>query len=165
MTKFLGKNYQGSNIPKYADGTMPKYAGGVLGSIVEKVAKAVKDAIVKSTGGGRDRNDGISNSAHYTKNNDSFGIGTQNNLKQQGYSTQQANGNGFGYADQYGFTHVSKDYHTAMGYSKDGKVYDYEGAYSGGYGRNDKGGRVNLAGINGSTPFGNSKKDDLSPDS
>ena len=60
LTKYLGTNYRGSKIPKYADGTIPKYAGGVLSSIVSKVvssvgkniANAIKDTVSKVSGSG-----------------------------------------------------------------------------------------------------------------
>lgn len=60
LTKYLGTNYRGSKIPKYADGTIPKYAGGVLGNIVAKavssvgknIADTIKSAVSKSSGTG-----------------------------------------------------------------------------------------------------------------
>lgn len=75
LTKYLGTNYRGSKIPKYADGTIPKYAGGILSSVVSKVvssvgksiANAIKDTVSKSSGGSS--NKGNTSQQSQTANN------------------------------------------------------------------------------------------------
>lgn len=64
---------------------------------------------------------------------------------------------GYAYTDKYGYSHVVSDYNTAKQYSGDGKVYDYSGNYSGGYARDEKGGRLDLP-ISGAVSLGSGSK-------
>ena len=129
-----------------------------------KAAKSVSKAMDSSKSNspnGRDKKTSsvsapaVTNKNHYSNTGDSFGTAVKQDLKNQGLSTTRNDGGGFAYADKYGFTHVTNDYETAMTYSKDGKVYDHQGDFSGGYAKNKDGGREYLAGIQGSTNFGN----------
>jgi len=97
----------------------------------------------------------ITNPSHYSKTGDSFGTAVKQDLKNQGLSDVRSDGGGFGYTDKYGFTHVVNNYETAMTNSKDGRIYDPPSNFSGGYARNELGGREYLAGFAGSTNFGN----------
>jgi hypothetical protein len=70
-------------------------------------------------------------------------------------------GGGYAYIDDYGFSHVVKDYNTAAKYAKQGTdIYDYGGNYSGGYARDNKGVRIPLP-IPESTPFGSDLKNNV----
>ena len=76
-------------------------------------------------------------------------------------------GSGFAYVDKYGFTHVSHNLISALVYSKDGLIYDYDSThYSGWYALTDRRGSEGAYGIlylstlEGSIPFTNTNKED-----
>ena len=48
-------------------------------------------------------------------------------------NSQVREGTGYAYVDRYGFSHVSTDLASALNFSGDGKVYEYEGRFGGGY--------------------------------
>lgn len=50
-----------------------------------------------------------------------------------GGNPQVREGIGYAYIDRYGFPHVVTDLATALNFSGDGKVYEYEGRFGGGY--------------------------------
>lgn len=66
---------------------------------------------------------------------------------------------GYAYIDKYGFSHVSSDKKTAEQSAAPGtSVSDYSGKYSGGYARNETGGRVSLP-LPGAKEYGNYNPD------
>lgn len=48
-------------------------------------------------------------------------------------NSQVREGTGYAYVDRYGFSHVTKDLATAMNYSGNGSVFEYNGTFGGGY--------------------------------
>lgn len=110
---------------------------------------------------------GITNPFHYANTGDPFGRDAQKWLKANGYNLNNNNGNGlskedgtgYAYVDKYGGTHVTYDLITALTYSKDGKVYDYNKSnFGNGYALNGKEtesdyGMIYLAGLEGGKPF------------
>lgn len=53
-------------------------------------------------------------------------------------------GIGYAYVDRYGFPHVVKDLATALNFSGNGKVYEYDGRFGGGFPRDKEGARAML---------------------
>ena len=123
--------------------------------------------------------DDITNPFHYAKTGDPFGRAAREWLYENGYIKPAENGkwdwipvakpdgSGFAYVDKYGFTHVSHNLISALVYSKDGLIYDYDSThYSGGYALTDRRGSEGTYGIlylstlEGSKPFTNTKKED-----
>ena len=123
--------------------------------------------------------DGITNPFHYAKTGDPFGRAAREWLYENGYIKPAENGkwdwvpvskpdgSGFAYVDKYGYTHVSHNLISALVYSKDGLIYDYDSAhYSGGYAltdiRSNEGtyGILYLSTLEGSVPFTNNKRGD-----
>jgi len=64
------------------------------------------------------------------------------------------NGNGYAYADKYGYGHVVNDLPTAQQYSGNGDVSGYTGAYGGGYALGSDGNRTFLP-LSGAVAYGN----------
>lgn len=73
-------------------------------------------------------------------------------------------GKGFAYVDKYGFSHVADNFFSALVYSIDGKVYNYEGKQMGGYAVNAEGHRVALLGLDHSVLYGNFRGGDVARD-
>mgnify|MGYP001223023094 CR=1 FL=1 len=80
--------------------------------------------------------------------------GQTNQYGQTYLGNNKFTGQGYAYVDKYGYSHVVKDYDNALNASADGKVYSYQGDYSGGYAYDNQGYRVPLN-IEGSKPYGN----------
>lgn len=58
--------------------------------------------------------------------------------------SQIREGTGYAYIDRYGFPHVTSDLATALNFSGDGEVYEYEGKFGGGYALDDEDSRAML---------------------
>ena len=65
-------------------------------------------------------------------------------------------GGGYAYNDKYGLSHVVSDYQTALDYSGDGNIQNYDGAFGGGYALNNTGDRIGIQ-IGGTKAYGNDK--------
>lgn len=101
----------------------------------------------------------ITNKYHHTQTNNHFKLDIQKDFKATygDWDGTSEDGKGFAYVDKYGFSHVLDNFFDALIYSKDGKVYNYEGKLKGGYALDSNGDRMWLAGLDGSKPFGNSQ--------
>lgn len=100
--------------------------------------------------------DDITNPFHYTKTNNHFTNDIKKEFeKEYGKWDGEAidSENGFAYVDKYGYSHVSSNFFRAMIYSKDGRVYNYEGDYVGGYAVDAKGRTIALMGMEGVAPL------------
>ena len=99
--------------------------------------------------------DDVTNPFHYSKTNNYFIDDIQKEFsKTYGHWDGEAEDKtqGFAYVDKYGFSHVSSNFFRAMVYSKDGKVYNYEGEYVGGYAVDARGRTIALMGLDNVAP-------------
>jgi len=69
---------------------------------------------------------------------------------------------GYAYNDEYGFAHVVKNIQTAQKYSGDGKVYNYEGKFGGGYALDNENNRASLP-LPDTVAYGNDIKEGHKP--
>lgn len=106
----------------------------------------------------------ITNPFHHVKTNNPFNGDLRAAFKELygDWDGKSEDGKGFAYVDKYGFSHVSDNFFTAMIYSLDGKVYNYEGQHVGGYAVNAKGHRMALLGLDNSVLYGNFGEGDSS---
>lgn len=111
----------------------------------------------------------ITNVFHHSKTYNMFNNDLKESFKELygEWDGESEDGKGFAYVDKYGFSHVADNFFTALVYSMDGKVYNYEGKQMGGYAVSAKGDRIALLGLDNSVPYGNSMNEDtiLSTDS
>lgn len=106
----------------------------------------------------------VTNPFHHSKTHNYFNDDLRASFKELygEWDGRSEDGKGFAYVDKYGFSHVSENFFTAMVYSMDGKVYNYEGRQMGGYAVNAEGKRVALLGMDNSVLFGNFRSGDPS---
>lgn len=99
----------------------------------------------------------IANPYHHTKTNNHFKIDIIKEFENVygSWDGKAKEGYGFAYVDKYGYSHVSDNFFDALIYSKDGKVYNYDGKTKGGDAIDANGNRIWLAGLDGSKPYGN----------
>lgn len=99
----------------------------------------------------------ITNPFHHSKTYNMFNNDLRAAFKETygDWDGKSEDGKGFAYVDKYGFSHVSDNFFSALIYSMDGKVYNYEGKQMGGYAVNAKGDRVALLGLDNSILYGN----------
>lgn len=104
----------------------------------------------------------VINPFHHSKTHNLFNDDIREAFKEAygDWDGQSEDGKGFAYVDKYGYSHVSDNFFTALVYSMDGKVYNYEGKQMGGYAVNAQGERVALLGLDNSVLYGNFKSGD-----
>lgn len=106
----------------------------------------------------------ITNPFHHVKTNNPFNRDLRASFKELygDWDGSSEDGKGFAYVDKYGFSHVVDNFFTAMVYSMDGRVYNYEGKHIGGYAVTANGDRIALLGLENSVLYGNFKSGDPS---
>ncbi|MDO4720785.1 MAG: hypothetical protein Q4A78_08990 [Peptostreptococcaceae bacterium] len=106
----------------------------------------------------------VTNPFHHSKTHNYFNDDLRASFKELygDWDGRSEDGKGFAYVDKYGFSGVAENFFTAMVYSMDGKVYNYEGRQMGGYAVNAEGKRVALLGMDHSVLFGNFRSGDPS---
>lgn len=104
----------------------------------------------------------ITNPFHHVKTNNPFNGDLRAAFRELygDWDGKSEDGKGFAYVDKYGFSHVADNFFSAMIYSMDGKVYNYEGHHVGGYAVNAQGHRVALLGLDNSVLYGNFQNGD-----
>ncbi len=81
-------------------------------------------------------------------------IGTSNVIQNKGVNNNKKANMGYAYTDKYGFSHVVKDYETAVDNTGNGKVYEFKGRYAGGYAIDKDNNRAGLK-LPGAVAYGN----------
>lgn len=104
----------------------------------------------------------VTNPFHHSKTYNMFNNDLKAAFKEAygDWDGKSEDGKGFAYVDKYGFSHVADNFFSALVYSMDGKVYNYEGKQMGGYAVNAQGHRVALLGLDHSVPYGNFRSGD-----
>lgn len=104
----------------------------------------------------------ITNLFHHSKTHNMFNNDIKSAFKEVygEWDGKSEDGKGFAYVDKYGFSHVVDNFFSALVYSMDGKVYNYEGKQMGGYAIDAQGRRMALLGLDHSVVYGNFRSTD-----